>query len=144
MAKPKPKQVNKQFDPKKAHACVKNKQKYSEDGVYEIPCDKPVEMPMSFKRPQTLAEKIRELYKNERIMAELDAAGYETPEEADDFVCDDDLDPSSPYEHDFDHLEPQPHVAKGMVEESPNDAPEKVNAGAQSAPAKNTKPSEES
>lgn len=51
---------------------------------------------------QTEGERIRGIIRGERLKQEMEAAGRETFEEADDFDVGDDYDPSSPYEEVFD------------------------------------------
>lgn len=65
----------------------------------EIADETPLEVPLSFKKPLTLAEEVRRMVKNEMSqMAE--SQGAETFEEADDFEVEDedDLAFMSPYE----------------------------------------------
>lgn len=64
----------------------------------------PVELPANFRVPETLEQRIARLVRSERAQADLDAAGLETFDEADDFEVGEDFDPSSPYETFFDHL----------------------------------------
>lgn len=70
----------------------------------EIPDPTPMEIPVEFlSRSKSTAEIFREMIRNERLQAELMQAGYETFEEADDFdIPDDPVDPSSPWENEFD------------------------------------------
>jgi len=68
----------------------------------EVPDPKPLEIPVGFKRPETLQEQIRRLVHSEHFQRDREAAGEETFEEADDFDVDDDFDPSTPYETFFD------------------------------------------
>ncbi len=63
----------------------------------EVPDKTPACIPIGYKNPPTLAEKIKSMVKNElRIYAVHQ--GQETFEEADDFNIGDDVDPTSPYE----------------------------------------------
>lgn len=63
----------------------------------------PMEIPVEFQRGKSTAEIFREMIQQERLQAELHAAGYETFEEADDFdIPDDPVDPDSPWENEFD------------------------------------------
>lgn len=63
----------------------------------------PVRLPVGFKNVDSFANRVREIVRGERLRAEAEAMGAETFEEADDFdVPDDPLDPSTPYEADFD------------------------------------------
>lgn len=55
----------------------------------------PIAVPIGFKQPPTLAEQVRRLVGHYRT---IEDAGFETPEEADDFAVGDDYDPSSPWE----------------------------------------------
>lgn len=71
----------------------------------EILDDTPLALPIGFKRPQSLQERMRYLLRNELIQRDLDAAGIETFEEADDFeVGEQDPLEGTPYE---DHFEPE-------------------------------------
>lgn len=70
---------------------------------YETPDPTPVSIPSGFKRPETLEEQIRRLVRSARFADEVEAAGFETFEEADDFDVDDDPpEPGTPYEPFFD------------------------------------------
>lgn len=62
----------------------------------------PMAPPVGYKRQPSLAEQIREMVRSERLAADLEAAGYETFDEAEDFEIGDDYDPTSPYEQHFD------------------------------------------
>jgi len=76
--------------------------RYLDDRRREIPDPKPLAPPLGYKREPSLAERIREMVRGERLAAEARASGKETFEEADDFAIDDEFDPNSPYEEDFD------------------------------------------
>jgi hypothetical protein len=79
----------------------------------------PVELPLNWKRPVSLSERIRSAARQE-ISRLADEKGYETFEEADDFDVDDDFDPRSPWEMDFDQEMEQGRDSKrGMNEEVP-------------------------
>lgn len=67
----------------------------------EIVDQRPVAMPVGYKKPEPLADTIRRLI---RVEASEEAMrnGQETFEEADDFDVGEDYDPTSPYEMDFD------------------------------------------
>lgn len=73
---------------------------YTKNGE-EIMDDSRPEMPLGFKRPETLAEQVRRLVRSS-ISDAARHAGAETFEEADDFDVGDDYDPQSPYEETFD------------------------------------------
>lgn len=77
----------------------------------------PIEVPLAFKRPMTLAEQVRQMVRSEELRRAALQAGMETFEEADDFDVGDDYDPRSPYEMHFDHpLEPS-SAAEGASQE---------------------------
>lgn len=67
-----------------------------------IPDPTPVAPPVGYVRQPSLAEQIRTMVRSERLRLEVEAAGAETFEEADDFEVGDDYDPDSPYEMAFD------------------------------------------
>lgn len=72
---------------------------------HEMPDPTPIEPPLNYKRTPSLAEQIREQIRSERLAMELEGTGAETFEEADDFdIPDDPVDPSSPWEGNFDPL----------------------------------------
>jgi len=62
----------------------------------------PMAPPIGWKKQPSMIEHIKALVRSERLAQEAAAAGFETPEEADDFDVGDDYDPTSPYEHNFD------------------------------------------
>lgn len=67
----------------------------------EIVDPTPVAAPLQFTRPETQFEQIRRLIRSEQLAQEAAAAGFETPDEADDFEVGDDFDPTTPYEEHF-------------------------------------------
>lgn len=68
----------------------------------EKPDPVPVAPPLGYKKTPSLSEQIRDMVRSEKLAADLAAKGVETFEEADDFnIPDDPIDPSSPYEADF-------------------------------------------
>lgn len=93
----------------------------------------PIQPPIGYKKAPSLSEQIRDMVRNEKLAQELAAQGAESFEEADDFdIPDDPVDPSSPYEADFEgdaaaalldaNREPEPiltdgHRTYGHVEE---------------------------
>jgi hypothetical protein len=91
----------------------------------EKPDPKPMNIPVGFKKPQNLKEQIHQMIKNERLIHEMEAAGMETFEDADDFDIGDDYDPTSPYEMDFDQEQYSHHNDNTMQEEQPISKPEK-------------------
>lgn len=66
----------------------------------EIPNPVPMQPPVGYRKQPTIAEQMRAMIRQ----ASLEAAqsGMETEEEANDFDVDDEYDPTSPWEHDFD------------------------------------------
>lgn len=62
----------------------------------------PVEMPIGYKRPESLQEQIRRLVRSEAWTQEMNRLDAETFDEADDFDVGEDFDPQSPYELQFD------------------------------------------
>lgn len=67
----------------------------------ELPDPTPVGIPVGLKRPPTLQEQIKAMVRTQ-LSQQMQQQGYETFEEAEDFDVDDDFDPKSPWEHDFD------------------------------------------
>lgn len=68
----------------------------------EIPDPVPMAPPIGYKKQPTMVDHIRTMIRSEKLRQEVEAAGFETMEEADDFDIGDDVDPASPYEHNFD------------------------------------------
>ncbi len=108
------------------------------DHGHEILSDKPIALPMGFKKPETLAEQVRRLVRHEQFAAALGEPDKETFEEADDFDIGDDFDPTSPFEQVFDfalerHISPAEFAehaehykklfAAQAIEEIPDPAP---------------------
>lgn len=94
----------------------------------EILDSTPMEPPLGYVAQPSMFDVMRKMISDRE--RELSAAGFETPEEADDFDVDDDFDPSSPYEHDFDPPadlsalpSEVPPVASGTPPEPPADGP---------------------
>lgn len=79
---------------------------YNEQGEQMVD-PTPVRLPVGFKHVDNFAERVRQIVRGERLKAEAEAMGAESFEEADDFdVPDDPIDPSTPYEADFDAPSP--------------------------------------
>lgn len=73
------------------------------DGRYEKVDPRPMSLPIGMERPETLQEKMRRLVRDEVFNSRLAQDGVETFEEADNFdVPDDPIDPTTPYEENFD------------------------------------------
>jgi len=66
----------------------------------------PISIPLGFSRPKSITEQIAEFVTNQKIQEQLDAAGFETFEDAEDFEIGDDYEslPESKYEADFDNI----------------------------------------
>lgn len=62
----------------------------------------PVEMPLGMHRPLSIQETIAKYIQTANYVAQM--SGAETFEEAEDFDVDDEMDPSSPWEREFDPL----------------------------------------
>jgi len=100
---------------------------------HEIPDSRTLAPALNLRPEPTLAERIREITRSERLRQEALAAGQETFEEADDFEVGDDYDPESPYEMDFDPG-PRPQAAPPQAE--PSKATETTQIVPEPAPAK--------
>lgn len=77
----------------------------------EILSSVPMQPPVGFHREPSMFDVMRSMIAQHQ--KELSDAGFESPDEADDFDVDDDFDPTSPYEHNFDPPaapEPAPEV----------------------------------
>lgn len=72
-----------------------------DDSGHEVPDKTPLELPVGFKQQETVAQMVARLVRRD---VSLYAAqhGAETFDEADDFEIDDDPEPFSPFETDFD------------------------------------------
>lgn len=78
------------------------KAKLNERG-HELLDPTPLELPVGFKRPESLEEQIRRLVRV-NISRQAEQEGYETFEDADDFDVGEDEDPRTPFEMDFDPI----------------------------------------
>jgi hypothetical protein len=92
---------------------------------HEIPDPTPMAPPVGYKRQPTLVEQIRNMIRSEKLAAEAQSAGFETFEEADDFDVEDDYDPHSPFENDF---EPPVSELKARAQEESRAALERGRA----------------
>lgn len=73
----------------------------------EVPDPRPVAVPVEFKRPKSLQERIREALRSRELARAVDDAGMDTFDEAEDFGPEDDFDPlgvPTPYEEGFEGL----------------------------------------
>lgn len=83
---------------------------------HEVVSNVPMQPPLGYKKEPSVSDRIREMVRSEMLRREVEAAGLETMEEADDFDVDDDpIDPSTPFEENFDPPPPPPE--KLTVEE---------------------------
>lgn len=67
----------------------------------EILSDEPIQMPLGMSRPETLAEQVQRLVRGS-VSEYARLHDQETFAESEDFDCDDDYDPTTPYETFFD------------------------------------------
>lgn len=85
----------------------------------EMPDAKPMEIPVGFKRPETLAEQVQRLVRTQ-LSQEAAQSGLETFEEANDFdIADDPIEPGTPYEEEFD-----PVLGRGITPAEMRENPE--------------------
>lgn len=73
-----------------------------DENGWEIPDPTPLRIPSGFKRPETLAEQVKRLVRNEQFQQAMADQGNETFEDSEDFDVDDDFDVNTPYETFFD------------------------------------------
>lgn len=92
--------------------------KYTKNGE-EIPDSTKPEVPLGFKKPESLAEQVRRLVRSEQMRLAAQSQGFETFEEADDFDVGDDFDPRSPYEEVFDPTADPEAPVPGATEPPP-------------------------
>jgi len=62
----------------------------------------PVALPVGMKKPESIAEMVQRLVRSSELRRYAESKGAETFEEAEDFDVGDDIDPSTPYELEFD------------------------------------------
>lgn len=112
---------------------------------HEMPNPTPMQPPVGYRRQKTIAEQMREMIRQASL--EAAQAGAETEEEANDFDVGEDMEPSSPWESDF---EPDPALdhmialaSRPPQQESPPPATPVKGAASQPAPSSG-KPSEPS
>lgn len=87
----------------------------TKDG-YEEADPKPthVKLGITPKRPESLDAMVKRMILQQTTYYAMEN-GYETPEEADDFDCDDDFDPKTPYESYFDPKVPDEVIKQDVV-----------------------------
>lgn len=95
----------------------------------------PIAPPVGWTNEPNMFDYVRELVRSAQLAKEAEEAGMETFEESEDFDVDDDFDPSTPYENDFDPdiKEMQEAVAEHKRTTS-SKAKESKSAGDQPAP----------
>jgi len=71
----------------------------------------PIAPPIGYNKTKSMMEIVREMVVSEKLAMDARSAGYETFEESEDFDVDDDFDPSTPYENDFDPTIPELRAA---------------------------------
>jgi len=101
----------------------------------EKPNPFPLEPPIGYKKQPTIAELMRQAIR--QASEEAKSAGAETEEEANDFDIDDEYDPSTPYEHDF---EPDPILERMIALQSRRPKPQEQAAAAPAAAPAQTPP----
>ncbi len=82
-----------------------NKVKQFDEEGREYMDGTPVAIPAKISQHDNEFDRLKRFMRSEQLARELDAQGFDTPDEADDFDVGDDFDPASPYEHDFDHMQ---------------------------------------
>jgi len=95
----------------------------------ELPDPTPVTRKININAKVSTLQEMRRMY--HLIRHEAETQGFDTPEDADDFDIDDEVEPASPFEHDFDNvpvreLMDSPAVASGGPGPAPgpsSDAP---------------------
>lgn len=80
------------------------------DGL-EIPDPTPIAPPVGYVKQPSLVEQIRAMVRSEKLRQEAEGMGAGSFEEEDDFDVGDDYDPSSPYEADFEPMDPADRAA---------------------------------
>lgn len=65
----------------------------------------PMAPPIGYQRQPSLAERIRDMVRSEQMRLAAGEMGAETFEESEDFDVDDEYDPTSPWEEEFDPIE---------------------------------------
>lgn len=90
---------------------------YNELGQ-ELPDPTPIEVPLKFRRQETLDEKIRRFMRSEQIQRDIAMAGYETEQEANDFDIGDQDDIYMPTSHELAGLTPREMAVELGIEEN--------------------------
>lgn len=101
-----------------------------DENGHEVVSNVPEAPPLGWRKQPTMIDHIRNMIRSEKLREEAAAAGNESFEDADDFDVGDDLDPTSPYEAEFEPVK----AVKARKEVA--DAEERVvKAGAEAAKA---------
>jgi len=96
---------------------------YLDERGREKPDPVPLSPPLGYKKQPSLAEQIRAMVRSEKLRQEVEEAGMETWDEADDFDIGDDYDPRSPYEEVFDPGPPPAPQEASPTPPAPTPAP---------------------
>lgn len=73
----------------------------------EVVSSVPMAPPVGYKKEPSVTDRLRAMVRSELLRREVEAQGGETFDEADDFdIPDDPVDPSTPYEENFDPVRP--------------------------------------
>lgn len=100
-----------------------------DDDGSEIMDDTPVALPVRFKRVNNEYERFREIIRQE-LSRQADNAGWESFEDSDDFDCDDDFDPQSPYEMEFEgYADPRDDFSPARTARAAGDAGKEGQSG---------------
>lgn len=97
----------------------------------------PIEPPLGYKRQPSLAEQMRQLIRSEALAAAARSQGYETLEEGDDFDVQDDYDPRSPWEYNFDPVVDPEALETAIAPKSDNPVDPALKTSGQSDPKLN-------
>lgn len=92
--------------------------RYLDEQGREIPNPTPMQPPVGYKRRPTIAEQMRQMIR--QASYEAGQAGAETEEEANDFDVGEDMEPTSPWENDF---EPDPALDHMLARMSQSPTP---------------------
>lgn len=96
----------------------------------------PMAPPIGYIKRESLFDTVREMVRSEALRQAAEESGLETFEEADDFdIPDDPIDPSSPYENDFD-----PDIREMLVEGSKSLKAKEAAKAKEAEPAARTAP----
>lgn len=111
------------IDPNTGEILNRKGQRLNEAGQ-ELPDPTPIAPPVGYIKQPSLHQLIREMVVREHQRLQAQGEDYESPEEAEDFDVDDDFDPQSPWEENFDPLEGAPEALRSPSSPSPEGAPQ--------------------